>query len=436
MWSFPLYFPSRTSAHTDPATHPVRILVLNVGSSTLKFQLVETDADAIANRRDRRLARGQIERIGGEAICTLAREGQPPATTTAPIRDHATAITHLINWLTSPNGTEPAIVERVGDIEAVGHRVVHGGERFTTSTRVTDEVQRHIEALIDLAPLHNPHNLRGIEAVRAVLGPGVPQVAVFDTAFHHSLPERAFIYAIPYQLYRRYRVRRYGFHGTSHRYIAYRYRELTGRSRGDTRIITLHLGNGASVCAIDGGQSTDTSMGFTPLEGLVMGTRSGDLDPAVLDFVATKEGLSLHDVDLLLNQQSGLLGISGLTSDMRELIAEQSENGDRRAALAIEIFCYRVKKYLGAYLAAMNGADAIVFAGGIGENSPLVRAHICSDLEWLGIRVDDVANAKLVGSEGRFDGQGSRLAMWVIPTDEELLIARDTWRVVTGAPPV
>jgi len=412
----------------------VRILVFNVGSSTLKFQLVETDGDAIANRRDRRLAHGQIERIGGEAICTLAREGQPPATTTAAIRDHASAVTHLINWLTTPNGGEPAVVGRVGDIEAVGHRVVHGGERFTTSTLVTDDVRRHIEALIDLAPLHNPHNLRGIEAVRAVLGADVPQVAVFDTAFHHSLPEHSFLYAIPYQFYRRYRVRRYGFHGTSHRYIAYRYRELTERTRQQTRIITLHLGNGASACAIDAGQSADTSMGFTPLEGLVMGTRSGDLDPAVLDFVATKEGLSLHEMERLLNQQSGLLGISGITPDMRELIAEESENGDRRAALAIEIFCYRVKKYLGAYLAAMNGADAIVFAGGIGENSPLVRARICSDLDWLGIRVDDDANDKLVGIEGRFDDEASRLALWVIPTDEELLIARDTWRVVAGAP--
>jgi acetate kinase len=315
----------------------------------------------------------------------------------------------------------------------VGHRVVHGGERFTASTLVTDEVQRHIEALIDLAPLHNPHNLRGIQAARAVLGLGVPQVAVFDTAFHQSLPEHAFLYAIPYQLYRRYRVRRYGFHGTSHRYVAYRYRELTGRTRDKTRIITLHLGNGASACAIVDGASTDTSMGFTPLEGLVMGTRSGDLDPAVLDFVATKEGYDLREMDLLLNKQSGLLGISGLTSDMRELLAEESENGDRRASLAIEIFCYRIKKYLGAYLAAMNGADAIVFAGGIGEHSPAVRARICADLDWLGIRADEAANSKLDGAEGRFDAHGSRLELWVIPTDEELLIGRDTWRVVTGA---
>jgi acetate kinase len=413
----------------------VRILVLNVGSSSLKFQLAETDADAIASHRDRRLARGQIERIGGEAICTLTREGRPAVTTTAAIRDHDAAIAYLINWLTTSQGDEPPVITRVGDIDAVGHRVVHGGERFTASTLVTDEVRHHIEALIDLAPLHNPHNLRGIQAARAVLGAGVPQVAVFDTAFHQTLPERAYLYAIPYQLYRRYRVRRYGFHGTSHRYVAYRYRELTGRARDKTRIITLHLGNGASACAIVQGDSADTSMGFTPLEGLVMGTRSGDVDPALLDFVAAKEGLDLREMDLLLNKQSGLLGISGLTSDMRELIAEEKESGDRRAALAIEIFCYRVKKYLGAYLAAMNGADAIVFAGGIGEHSPLVRARICADLDWLGIRVDTAANDKLDGAEGRFDADGSRLELWVIPTDEELLIARDTWRVVTGATP-
>jgi acetate kinase len=258
---------------------------------------------------------------------------------------------------------------------------------------------------------------------------------VFDTAFHHTLPEAAYLYAIPYQLYRRYRVRRYGFHGTSHRYVAYRYRQLTGRTREETKIVTLHLGNGASACAIVGGASMDTSMGFTPLEGLVMGTRSGDLDPAILDFVSAKEGLSLREVDSMLNKQSGLLGVSGLTSDMRELLAEEAEHGDRRARLAIELFCYRAKKYVGAYLAAMNGADAIVFAGGIGENSPDVRARICTGLDWLGAVVDPEGNTALTGgAEGRFDREGSRLQLWVIPTDEELLIARDTWRVVTGAP--
>lgn len=409
----------------------MRILVFNVGSSSLKFELLETDADAIANRRDRRLARGDIERIGGEAICTLTREGRPPQVTTASLADHTVAISYLIGWLTTASDDSPPIVARVADIEAVGHRVVHGGEEFTKSTLVTDDVRRHLEALIDLAPLHNPHNLRGIDAARAILGPGVPQVAVFDTAFHTTLPETAFVYAIPYQLYRRYRVRRYGFHGTSHRYIAYRYRELTGRRREATRIVTLHLGNGASACANLGGKSVDTSMGFTPLEGLVMGTRSGDVDPAVLEFVATKEGLSLRDVEMMLNKQSGLLGVSGLTSDMRELLAEEAENGDRRARLAIDIFCYRVRKYIGAYLAAMNGADAIVFAGGIGERSPAIRARICAGLDWLGIRVDDAKNRALNG-DGRIDADGSRVEVWVIPTDEELLIARDTWRVVKG----
>lgn len=409
----------------------MNILVLNVGSSTLKFQLIDTDESKIARAEDRRMARGHIERIGGEAIITLEAAGAVQTKTTATLRDHAAAVERVIAWLTSAESGVP--IASVGEIEAVGHRVVHGGERFTQSARVDAELWRELEDLIDLAPLHNPHNLRGITAARAVLGPGIPQVAVFDTAFHHSLPETAYIYAIPYQYYRRYRVRRYGFHGTSHRYVAYRYRQLTGRSHDETRIVTLHLGNGCSACAIVGGRSVDTSMGFTPLEGLVMGTRSGDLDPAILDFISTKEGLSLNDIDSLLNKQSGLLGVSGLTADMRELLAEAAEHDDRRARLAIDLFCYRVKKYLGAYLAALNGADAIVFAGGIGENAPTIRARICEGLDWLGIAVDDARNAALIGTEGRFDRHGSRVELWTIPTDEELLIARDTWRVVTGA---
>jgi acetate kinase len=408
----------------------VRILVLNAGSSSLKFQLIDTDGAAIAASRDRRLARGQVERIGGQAIVTLGAANAVPTKSTAPIRDHAAAVEHIITWLAGPeSGTA---IQSVAEIEAVGHRVVHGGEQFTHSTRIDDEVRRELEELIELAPLHNPHNLRGIAAARSALGTGIPQVAVFDTAFHHSLPDTAYLYAIPYQLYRRHRVRRYGFHGTSHRYVAYRYRQLTGRARENTKIITLHLGNGASACAIVGGNSVDTSMGFTPLEGLVMGTRSGDIDPAILDFVSAKEGLTLHELDSMLNKQSGLLGLSGLTADMRELLAEEAEHGDRRARLAVDLFCYRVKKYLGSYLAAMNGADAIVFAGGIGENSPDVRARICSELEWLGISLDAARNASLTGTEGRIDAEGSRVELWVIPTDEELLIARDTWRVVTG----
>jgi acetate kinase len=409
----------------------VNILVLNVGSSTLKFQLIDTDETKIAESTDRRLARGQIERIGGEAVITLSAADGRPSKTSEQIRDHAAAVEHVIGWLTSPESGVP--ITRVAEIEAVGHRVVHGGERFTHSTLVDDEVWRGVEELIELAPLHNPHNLRGIAAARAVLGAGVPQVAVFDTAFHHSLPDTAYLYAIPYQFYRRYGVRRYGFHGTSHRYIAYRYRQLTGRSREATKIITLHLGNGASACAIVGGSSVDTSMGFTPLEGLVMGTRSGDLDPAILEFIAVKEGMTLRDVDAMLNKQSGLLGVSGLTADMRELLAEESEHGDRRARLAVEVFCYRAKKYIGEYLAGMNGADAIIFSGGIGENSPEIRSRILAGLDWFGITVDDGKNQAARGAEGRIDADGSRTELWVIPTDEELLIARDTWRVVNGA---
>jgi acetate kinase len=409
----------------------VNILVLNVGSSSLKFQLIDTGKDAIAANRDRRLARGQIERIGGEAILTLEGPTGAVVRTTAALRDHAAAIEKVIGWLVSDESGVP--IASVAGIEAVGHRVVHGGERFSHSIRIDDDVRRALEDLIDLAPLHNPHNLRGIAAARAVLGPGIPQVAVFDTAFHHTLPETAYLYAIPYQLYRRYRVRRYGFHGTSHRYVAYRYRQLTNRQREAVKIITLHLGNGASACAVVGGNSVDTSMGFTPLEGLVMGTRSGDLDAAILDFVAAKEGLSLRDAENMLNKQSGLLGVSGLTADMRELLAEEREHDDRRARLAIDLFCYRARKYVGAYLAAINGADAIVFTGGIGENAAEVRARICAGMDWLGIGVDDAKNAATVaGAEGRIDAAGSRVQLWVIPTDEEMLIARDTWRVVTG----
>ena len=410
----------------------MNILVLNVGSSTLKFQLIDTSREAIEGNADRRLARGQVERIGGEAVLTLEGPDGSPRRTTASLRDHAAAIEYVLSWMTSDESDVP--LSSVAEIEAVGHRVVHGGEKFSHSIRIDDDVRRALEELIDLAPLHNPHNLRGIAAARAVLGPGIPQVAIFDTAFHQTLPEIAYLYAIPYQLYRRYRVRRYGFHGTSHRYVAYRYRQLTGRKREDTRIITLHLGNGASACAIVAGNSMDTSMGFTPLEGLVMGTRSGDLDPAILDFIAAKEGLSLREVETVLNKQSGLLGISGLTPDMRELLAEEKEHADRRARLAIDIFCYRIKKYLGSYLAAMNGADAIVFTGGIGENSVEVRARITQGMDWLGLQLDDARNATMTGGkEGRIDRDGSRVELWAIPTDEELLIARDTWRIVTGA---
>jgi acetate kinase len=409
----------------------VQILVLNVGSSTLKFQLVRTDAERIAANSDERLARGQIERIGGEAVLALRAGDGEVQRSAAPLRSHATAVDHVLRWLTgADSGTGLAAI---GDIGAVGHRVVHGGERFTSSTLIDDETLHELEGTFELAPLHNPHNLRGIRAARAALGPGVPQVATFDTAFHHTMPEHAYHYALPYQYYRRYRVRRYGFHGTSHRYVAHRYRQLTGRSRENTRIVTLHLGNGCSACAIAGGESVDTSMGFTPLEGLAMGTRSGDLDPAILDFVAGKEGLSLPQMEAVLNTQSGLLGLSGLTADMRELLAEAAEHDDRRARLAIDVFCYRARKYVGAYLAALGGADAVVFTGGIGENAAEVRAAIAAGLGWFGAEIDPERNAVATGGrEGRIDREGGRLELWAIPTDEELLIARDTYRVVHG----
>jgi acetate kinase len=405
----------------------VNILVLNVGSSSLKFQLIETSEEQFGDNRDRRLARGQVERIGGEAVWSFRAGDDEAHRGTAALRDHRAAIDYLLGWL-----TRCGVIGSIAEIGAAGHRVVHGGERFVHSVAIDDGVLRGIEETIELAPLHNPANLRGILAVRAVLGPAIPQVAVFDTAFHHTLPERAYLYAIPYSLYRRHRVRRYGFHGTSHRYLAYRWRQLVERPREGTRLITVHLGNGCSACAIRDGDSVDTSMGFTPLEGLVMGTRAGDLDPAILDFVAEKEGLSLPEVETLLNKQSGLLGISGLTNDMRELLAEAEEHDDRRARLAIEVFCYRVRKYLGSYLAALGGADAICFAGGVGENAPQVRAMICEGMEWAGIRVDPAANRSAVGRELRISPEGAKPEVWVIPTDEELLIARDTWRVVHG----
>jgi acetate kinase len=316
----------------------------------------------------------------------------------------------------------------------VGHRVVHGGERFRKSVRIDATVIDGIAECIELAPLHNPANLNGITAAIALLGEGMPQVAVFDTSFHTTMPEASYLYGLPYQLYRRHKIRRYGFHGTSHRYIAYRYRQLRGIAPEQVNIITLHLGNGSSACAIKAGKSFDTSMGFTPLEGLVMGTRAGDVDASLVGYLAAKEGMRLHEIDVLLNKQSGLLGISGLTGDMRELLEEEAENKDRRAGLAIDLFCHRVKRYIGAYFAEMGGADAIVFSGGIGQNSPAVRERICAGLEPLGLVLDPERNRALGSGEGEISRADSRLKALVIPTNEELLIARDTYRVVADLP--
>ena len=408
----------------------MHILVLNCGSSSVKFQIIDTDLDRIRQDTDRRLARGVLERIGSHSLITFQAEERPPARFDMPVRDHKAAFDRILRWIVSPeSGLEE--IRAIGDVHAVGHRVVHGGERFKASVRIEDEVLAGIEECIELAPLHNPANLKGIRAAREVLGPGVPQVAVFDTAFHATMPERSFLYGIPYQHYRRHKIRRYGFHGTSHRYVAYRYRIMQGIPRDQVNIITLHLGNGCSACAVREGNSFDTSMGFTPLEGLLMATRAGDVDASILDYLSHKEGMTLQEMDSMLNKQSGLLGLSGLTGDMRELLEEEAENQDRRARLAIDIFCGRVRKYIGAYFVAMGGADAIVFTGGIGENSPEIRARICEGLECIGLRLDPARNRGMRGgADAEISAEGSALKAWAIPTNEELLIARDTYRAL------
>jgi acetate kinase len=411
----------------------MNVLVLNSGSSSLKFQIISTDLEQIKAQKHDRICRGEIEGIGGEAIVKIGHRQEAIRTLTTPLPDVGAALEYLVCYIASERSgiTE---IKNAADVNAVGHRVVHGGELFKESTLIDDRVLKGIEDCIDLAPLHNPNNVRGIVAARDLFGKDIPQVAVFDTSFHHSLPEMAYLYAIPYHLYRRHRIRRYGFHGTSHRYVAFRYRALRGLTPEQTNIITFHLGNGCSAAAIKGGNSVDTSMGMTPLEGLVMGTRCGDLDPAIVSVIARKEGMSSSEVDTLLNTQSGLLGISGLTNDMRELQAELKEHDDRRVRLAVEIFCYRARKYMGAYLAAMGGADAVVFTGGIGENSADVRGRICAGMEWAGLRIDEKKNQETVGSEGNISTDDSKLMAYAIPTDEELLIARDTVRVIRGVP--
>ena len=373
----------------------MNVLVLNAGSSTLKYQVIATDPDRIRADRDERLAHGAIEGSITEA-----------------------ALDQILASIST-------------DIQAVGHRVVHGGDLFTESALITDEVLKDIEQCVKLAPLHNPASLEGIRAGRARFGPTLPQVAVFDTAFHHTMPEHAYLYAIPYEFFENYRVRRYGFHGTSHRYVAHRYRVLRKLTREQTNIISLHLGNGCSAAAIKAGRSIDTSMGMTPLEGLVMGTRSGDLDPAIVGVIAARKGISVDAVERLLNTQSGMLGISGLASDMRQLLATRDGH---RAHLAVEMFCYRARKYIGAYLAAMGGADAIVFTGGIGENSPEIRARICDGLAWAGLTLDPARNTAATKQARLITTDASTLAAYLIPTDEELLIARDTVRVILGVP--
>jgi len=409
----------------------MNILVLNCGSSSVKFQVLDTNLELINDDADRRLASGIVERVGSQALITFQAEGQPKERRAEPLRDHRAAVDCILRWVVSKSANITGITS-LADIHAVGHRVVHGGEAFKQSVRIDEAVIEGIEDCIDLAPLHNPANLKGIRAATELLGEGMPQVAVFDTSFHSTMPQTSYLYAIPYQLYRRHKIRRYGFHGTSHRYLAYRYRKLKNIEPEAVNIITLHLGNGCSACAIKNGQSFNTSMGFTPLEGLVMGTRAGNIDPSLIEYLTIKEGMSVSEVDTLLNKQSGLLGVSGLTSDMRELLEEEDENQDRRAILAIEIFSRRIKHYIGAYIAEMGGTDALVFSGGMGERSPQVRERVCRGLEVLGLSLDPEKNAKVAaGEHGQITSYTSTLHAYVIPTNEELLIARDTFRALS-----
>lgn len=397
----------------------MKILVLNAGSSSLKVQLLNVQEEG-----SDLLLKGIVESIGSNSVITLEPVGRDKLKHVEHLRDHKAAIEWVLTWLTSPEASLPG-VESLSDIRAVGHRVVHGGERFVQSVVIDDDVISDLQDCIDLAPLHNPANLRGIYAVREILGSHIPQVAVFDTAFHASMEPTEYLYALPYEFYTRYRVRRYGFHGTSHRYVVGKYGELAGHDASAANIITLHLGNGCSACGVRRGKSFVTSMGLTPVEGLVMGTRSGDVDAGVVDYVASKEGSGAHELLTVLNRRSGLLGISGITNDMRDLLARIGT--EPRALLAVEMFCRRVVHYVGGYYAQMGGAEAIVFTGGIGENSLHVRERICKGLACFGMEFDAAANERTRrGAMGLISTPDSRLKAWVIPTNEELLIARDT----------
>ncbi|MDR0670906.1 MAG: acetate kinase [Oscillospiraceae bacterium] len=393
------------------------ILVINAGSSSLKYQLFDMD------RRAAR-ARGQCERIGLDGRIKHTVEGRAPYAADRPLPDHAAAIRAVTEVLTGP---ETGVMAGMEEIFAVGHRVVHGGEFFSGSVRVTDEVIAALEACVPLAPLHNPPNLVGIRACLEVM-PGVPQAAVFDTAFHQTMPPVAYLYAIPYEYYEKYKIRRYGFHGTSHRYVAQRAAEIIGKPFESLRIVTCHLGNGSSITAVQNGRSVDTSMGFTPLEGVPMGTRSGTIDPAILGFLGEREGRAAAELVTMLNQRSGVLGLSGVSSDFRDL-AEAAGQGNRRAALALDIFIYTVKKYIGAYAAAMGGVDALVFTAGIGENNAGMRAQISSGLSFMGLTIDEAKNGA-PGGEGVISVDGAPGYILRVPTNEELVIALDTESLV------
>ena len=395
----------------------MNILVINCGSSSLKYQLINSETEGV-------LAKGLCERIGIDGMLTYQPEGGEKEKSEIAMPTHTEAINAVLAALTNEKS---GVIKSLSEVGAVGHRVVHGGEKFTSSCLINDESMKAIEECNDLAPLHNPANLIGIRACQELM-PGVPMVAVFDTAFHQTMPDVAYTYGIPYEYYEKYKVRRYGFHGTSHSYVSKRTAEIVGKPYDQMKIIVCHLGNGASISAVNCGKSVDTSMGLTPLEGLVMGTRSGDLDPAIIDFVGKKEGLSLDEMNEVLNKKSGMLGISGVSSDGRDLEAA-AETGNKRAQLALDVFDYRVIKYIGAYAAAMNGVDAIAFTAGIGENNIKMRKDVCSSLTYLGVKLDEEKN-NVRGEERIISADDSKVQVLLVPINEELAIARETLALV------
>ncbi|MBO4775971.1 MAG: acetate kinase [Lachnospiraceae bacterium] len=396
----------------------MNILVINCGSSSLKYQLINSDSEAV-------LAKGLCERIGMDGSCIKhTPSGKDKVTKETPMPDHTYAIQAVIDALTD---ADHGVVKSLDEIDAVGHRIVHGGEKFAKSVVITDEVMDAIAECNDLAPLHNPANLIGINACKKIM-PNVPMVAVFDTAFHQTMPEKAYMYGLPYEYYEKYKVRRYGFHGTSHDFVSARAAEILGKKRDDLKIIVCHVGNGASISAVDHGKCVDTSMGLTPLEGLIMGTRCGDLDPAIIEFIAKKENLSISEINTIMNKKSGVEGMSGVSSDFRDLSAAMDQ-GNARAKMALETYTYRVAKYIGAYAAAMNGVDVIAFTAGIGENDGRVRAMTGKYLGYLGASINDAKN-DVHGEEAIISNDGDKVTVMVVPTNEELAIARQTASLV------
>ncbi|HMN25060.1 MAG TPA: acetate kinase [Ignavibacteriaceae bacterium] len=395
----------------------MKLLVLNSGSSSIKYQFIDTEKKVA-------LAKGLVDRIGmAGAVLSHERYDGDNIKIAGEILDHQIAVEYVLGVMISKNH---GVINDKKDIEAVGHRVVHGGETFSGSVFITDEVVKVLQDNIELAPLHNPPNIKGIQACQRIL-PDVPQCGVFDTAFHSHMPPKSYLYGIPYELYKKYKIRRYGFHGTSHLYVSQRAASMLNKDIKDLKIITAHLGNGCSMAAVKNGQSMDTTMGFTPLEGLLMGTRSGDLDPSLILFIMGKEGLTVGEANTLLNKHSGLIGISGESSDMREILTAVKDN-QQRSKWAFEIFCYRIKKYVGAYAAAMGGLDALVFTGGIGENSKEIREEVCKEMEFLGIQIDDLKNQN---KDEIISKENSKVSVMRIPTNEELVIALDTAKIVS-----